>query len=81
MIEDLIKIIKIRSKGLAEPNETSLLIKKNGPHNREPVYLKIYPYIMGFADFVNTEVKQFLAGLIIRPSSPLTIANSDRSLV
>jgi len=69
--EDFKKMIKNRSKAFADPNEslpfninTVATIRTDG----EPVYSKLYPYPMGVADFVNSEVKQLLADGIIRPS-------------
>lgn len=81
--EDFKKMIKNRSQAFADPNEslpfninTVATIRTDG----EPVYSKLYPYPMGVADFVNTEVKQLLADGIIRPSrspynNPIWIVN------
>jgi len=38
------------------------------PTDGEPVYSKLYPYPKGVSDFVNAEVNQLLAHVIIRPS-------------
>ncbi|GBP98456.1 Retrovirus-related Pol polyprotein from transposon gypsy [Eumeta japonica] len=36
--------------------------------NNDPVYSKLYPYPMGVADFVNSEIRNLLKNGIIRPS-------------
>lgn len=51
----------------ALPFNTSIIATIRTETN-EPVYSKLYPYPMGAADFVNTEIKQLLKDGIIRPS-------------
>ena len=65
------QMIKLRSGSFADPNE-SLPFNINTVAtirtDDEPVYSKLYPYPMGVADFVNSEVKQLLENGIIKPS-------------
>lgn len=64
-------MIKRRSNAFADPNESlpyNINTVATIRTNDEPVYSKLYPYPMGVADFVNSEVKQLLDNGIIRPS-------------
>ena len=71
MNEPFNNVIKSRSNAFADSNESL-------PYNintvatiridDEPVYSILYPYPMGVAEFVNSEVQQLLENGIIRPS-------------
>jgi len=71
MKESFCKMIKLRSKAFADPNESlpyNINTVATIRTDDEPVYSKLYPYPMGVADFVNSEVQQLLENGIIRPS-------------
>lgn len=63
-----------RKQGFSHSNEAlsvnTSIIAAIRTETNEPVYSKLYPYPMGAADFVNTEIKQLLKDGIIRPSRP-----------
>lgn len=56
----------------ANPNESlpynTNIIATIRTNSDDPVYSKLYPYPMGVADFVNTEIKDLLKNGVIRPS-------------
>lgn len=68
------KMILKRKQGFSHSNEAlsvnTSIIAAIRTETNEPVYSKLYPYPMGAADFVNTEIKQLLKDGIIRPSRP-----------
>lgn len=49
------------------PYNTNIVVTVRTEDN-EPVYSKLYPYPMGVAEFVNSEIKELLANGIIRHS-------------
>jgi len=64
-------MIKLRSKAFADPNESlpyNINTVATIRTDDEQVYSKLYPYPMGVAEFVNSEVQQLLHNGIIRPS-------------
>lgn len=70
--KDFKQMLLKRIKAFAVSNEalpfhTSVVANIRSEHN-EPIYSRLYPYLMGVADFVNTEVAQLLKDGIIQPS-------------
>ncbi|KAH8329598.1 hypothetical protein KR067_003410 [Drosophila pandora] len=64
-----------RKKAFANPNEALLyntsVVATIKTVSEEPIYAKLYPYPMGAADFVNSEIQELLKnGIIQKSKSP-----------
>lgn len=72
---DFQKMMRHRVKAFADPKESlpynTNIIATIRTEDNEPVYSKMYPYPMGVAEFVNSEIRQLLAnGIITSSRSP-----------
>lgn len=69
---DFQRMIKRRIKAFADSNEVlpfnTNIVATIRTEDSEPIYSKMYPYPMGVAEFVNSEIKDLLKNGIIRPS-------------
>lgn len=67
-----LKMLKNRSKAFADPNESlpfnTSVTATIRTVDDDPIYSKLYPYPLGVADFVDSEIKCLLKDGIIRKS-------------
>ena len=69
---EFIQIINKHSKVFTDSNESlpynTQIVATIRTKTNYPIYSKSYPYLMGVSEFVNSEIKQLLENIIIRPS-------------
>jgi len=70
-----VKMLRDRKKAFANPNEAlpynTSVVATIRTVSEEPIYAKLYPYPMGAADFVNSEIQDLLKnGIIQKSKSP-----------
>ena len=69
---EFIQIINKHSKVFTDTNESlpynTQIVATIRTKTNDPIYSKPYPYPMGVSEFVNSEIKQLLENIIIRPS-------------
>jgi len=68
-------MLRDRKKAFANPNEAlpynTSVVATIRTVSEEPIYAKLYPYPMGAADFVNSEIQDLLKnGIIQKSKSP-----------
>jgi len=70
-----VKMLRDSKKAFANPNEAlpynTSVVATIRTISEEPIYAKLYPYPMGAADFVNSEIQDLLKnGIIQKSKSP-----------